>query len=203
VWTPLVGKQTGDQARARGITEERAVKDVLLKEQPTGRFAAVEEIGALAVFLCTEAALAVDGGCMGYPVIYPLIYHCGSRDVPVVHINPMERRQLPATATEIMNRINEISFNSSLMREMRAIAFVTDLVDQGKVADGSLKRMSIHPISAGDVMRGLSVMSKLNAGWEFLHHLMEHGREHAGRWLEQCLDRGGRASTIDVRQIYL
>lgn len=144
-----------------------------------------------------------DGGYMGNPVIYPLIYHCDSKDVLVVHINPMERRELPTTATEIMNRINEISFNSSLMREMRAIAFVTDLVDEGKVADGSLKRMNIHQISADDVMRGLSVMSKLNADWEFLHHLMEDGREYASRWLEGCLDRVGRESTIDIKQVYL
>ena len=84
-----------------------------------------------------------------------------------------------------MNRINEISFNSSLMREMRAIAFVTRLVETGAVCDQSLKRMHIHAISADAVMQKLSVMSKLNADWEFLTHLRDDGREFAGRWLAE------------------
>jgi hypothetical protein len=89
---------------------------------------------------------------MGNPAIFPLIYDCDSRDVVIVHINPLERPRLPTTASEIMNRINEISFNSSLMREMRAIAFVTKLIDDGKISDNSLKRMLIHGIEAADVM---------------------------------------------------
>ena len=74
-----------------------------------------------------------DGGYMGNPAIFPLIYDCDSADVVVVHINPIERPDVPTTARDIMNRINEISFNSSLMREMRAIAFVTKLIDDGKL----------------------------------------------------------------------
>ena len=73
-----------------------------------------------------------DGGYMGNPAIFPLIYECGSADVVVVHINPLARPDVPKTATEILNRVNEISFNSSLMREMRAIAFVTRLIDEGQ-----------------------------------------------------------------------
>ena len=132
-----------------------------------------------------------DGGYMGNPAIYPLIYHCDSPDVVVVHINPLERQEIPRSATEIMNRINEISFNSSLMREMRAIAFVTRLVETGAVCDQSLKRMHIHAISADAVMQKLSVMSKLNADWEFLTHLRDDGREFAGRWLAENFDRIG------------
>jgi NTE family protein len=144
-----------------------------------------------------------DGGYMGNPAIFPLIYGCDSSDVVVVHINPMERPSLPRSATEIMNRINEISFNSSLMREMRAIAFVTQLIEQGTVAEGSLKRMRIHAIAADEVMQKLSVMSKLNADWEFLTHLRDDGREHADAWLAANLDRLGRESTIDLQQRYL
>jgi NTE family protein len=123
--------------------------------------------------------------------------------VVVVHINPLERKEIPRSATEIMNRINEISFNSSLMREMRAIAFVTKLVDSGAVCDQSLKRMNIHAISADAVMQKLSVMSKLNADWEFLTHLRDDGREFAGRWLAESFDRIGVESTIDVHARYL
>jgi NTE family protein len=144
-----------------------------------------------------------DGGYMGNPAIFPLIYGCDSTDVVVIHINPIERPDLPHSATEIMNRINEISFNSSLMREMRAIAFVTKLIEDGGVCQGSLKCMRIHAIAADEVMRKLSVMSKLNADWEFLTHLRDDGREHAGRWLAENFDRLGRETTIDVAGRYL
>ncbi|MEZ5933013.1 MAG: patatin-like phospholipase family protein [Alphaproteobacteria bacterium] len=144
-----------------------------------------------------------DGGYMGNPAIYPLIYHCESVDVVVVHINPIERPGVPRMAHEIMNRINEISFNSSLMREMRAIAFVSKLIDDGKINDGSLKRVLIHAIAADEVMQKLSVMSKLNADWEFLTHLRDDGREHAERWLEQTFDQLGERSSIDICDAYL
>ena len=144
-----------------------------------------------------------DGGYMGNPAIFPLIYDCQSADVVVVHINPMMRESLPATAHEITNRINEISFNSSLMREMRAIAFVTRLIDDRKVADGELRRMLIHGIEADEFMRELSVTSKLNADWEFLTHLRDVGREAADKWLADKFAAVGRESTIDVRERYL
>ena len=144
-----------------------------------------------------------DGGYMGNPAIFPLIYHCDSPDVVIVHINPIERPEIPRSATEIMNRINELSFNSSLMREMRAIAFVTRLIDEGALADGTLKRMNVHAIAADEVMRGLSVMSKLNADWELLTHLRDDGRAAADAWLARHFDRIGVDSTIDIPARYL
>src|SRR5437016_6041326 len=92
-----------------------------------------------------------DGGYMGNPAIFPLIYGCDSRDVVIVHINPLERARLPTTASEILNRINEISFNSSLMREMRAINFVTKLIDDGKVNGEGLRRLLVHSIDRKSV----------------------------------------------------
>src|SRR5712692_1675626 len=118
-----------------------------------------------------------DGGYMGNPAIFPLIYGCDSRDVVIVHINPLERARLPTTASEIINRINEISFNSSLMREMRAIAFVTKLIDDRKILDNSMKRMLIHGIEAANVMIELGALNKLNADWDNLTYLMTVGRE--------------------------
>ncbi|MGH6892445.1 MAG: patatin-like phospholipase family protein [Dongiaceae bacterium] len=144
-----------------------------------------------------------DGGYVGNPAIYPLIYNCGSRDVLIVHINPLQRDQLPMSAGEIMNRINEISFNSSLMREMRAISFVTNLIDEGKVQPNGMKRMLIHAISAEDVMGKLGIMSKLNADWEFLAELKEFGRGHADAWLDRNYENLGRNSTIDIAKTYL
>jgi NTE family protein len=144
-----------------------------------------------------------DGGYMGNPAIFPLIYGCDSRDVVIVHINPLERAKLPTTATEIMNRINEISFNSSLMREMRAIAFVTKLIDDGKILDNSMKRMLVHGIEAADVMAELGALNKLNTDWDNLTHLMKVGRERAEAWLQKNFSQLGEGSTVDIREEYL
>ena len=144
-----------------------------------------------------------DGGYLGNPALFPLIYGCKSPDIIVVHINPSERPAIPKTAQEIINRINEISFNSSLLREMRAIAFVTRLIDEGKVTDGSLKRMFVHAIEADDAMQQLGPMSQFNAEWDFLRYLHDIGAERAERWLATHLDRVGEASTVDIRAKYL
>ncbi len=144
-----------------------------------------------------------DGGYMGNPAIFPLIYGCESRDVVIVHINPIERDEVPTSASEIMNRINEISFNSSLMREMRAISFVSGLIDDRLVKPCGLKRMLIHAISAEPVMREFSVMSKLHADWDFLLELKRTGRDYADRWLAANFAALGRDSTIDIAAAYL
>jgi NTE family protein len=144
-----------------------------------------------------------DGGYMGNPPIFPLIYNCTSDDVLVVHINPLRRQEVPRSAADILNRINEISFNSSLMREMRAIEFVTRLIADGTVADGSLRRMRLHAVAADDVMSKLGVASKLNADWGFLTELRDIGRERADEWLETHFDRIGAESTVDLRTVYL
>jgi NTE family protein len=144
-----------------------------------------------------------DGGYMGNPAIFPLIYGCDSRDVLVVHINPIERPDVPTTAKDILNRINEISFNSSLMREMRAIAFVTKLVDDKALSGSNMKRMLIHSIEGGEFMKELSVSSKFNCDWEFLTHLRDEGREQAEIFLADKYDDLNTASTIDISDVYL
>jgi NTE family protein len=144
-----------------------------------------------------------DGGYMGNPAIFPVIYDCESRDVVIVHINPLSRPELPRTAKEIMNRINEISFNSSLMREMRAIIFVSDLIESGRLDGSKMKHMLIHSIAADEVMIGLGVNSKLNADWAFLCHMKETGRQHADKWLAANYRHLGVKSSVDIRAQYL
>jgi NTE family protein len=144
-----------------------------------------------------------DGGYMGNPAIFPLIYKCDSRDIVVVHINPIERMETPTTARDILNRINEISFNSSLMREMRAIAFVTKMIDDGTIDEGKMKRMLIHAIEGQDFMRDLGVSSKMNADWEFLTHLRDVGRERAEQWLDANFDALSKQTTVDLAAMYL
>jgi NTE family protein len=100
-----------------------------------------------------------------------------------------------------MNRINEISFNCSLMREMRAIAFVTKLTDAGKILDNSMKRMLIHGIEAADVMASLSALNKLKADWDNLTYLTKVGHERAHTWLST--DRLRQQSTVDSVGKYL
>ena len=144
-----------------------------------------------------------DGGYMGNPALFPLIYACECSDVLIVHINPLERTELPRTATDILNRINEISFNSSLMREMRAISFVSKMIDQGIIKEGSLKRMKIHGILDDEVMSGLGVASKLNADWDFLTTLRDAGRARASAWLDAHFNKIGVDSTVDIAATYL
>ena len=144
-----------------------------------------------------------DGGYMGNPAIFPLIYGTQSQDVVIVQINPLGCDRVPTTAAEIMNRVNEISFNSSLMREMRAISFVTDLIDEQKLDSNSYKRINVHWIEAEKQMRGLGVSSKLNARMDFLLHLKAIGRKAADDWLAGHFDHIGHRSTIDIKEKFL
>lgn len=144
-----------------------------------------------------------DGGYMGNPAIYPLIYECTSPDVVILHINPIVRNTLPTTAEEILNRINEISFNSSLMREMRAVAFVTELIDSHAVEGRGLKKMFIHSIRSDQEMASHHISSKLNTEWKFLTYLRDRGRHTAKIWLEQNWAKIGKKSSIDIRKEFL
>jgi NTE family protein len=144
-----------------------------------------------------------DGGFMGNPAVFPLIYRDGSKDVIIVHINPIERSRLPRSAPEIFDRMNEISFNSSLMREMRAVAFVTKLIDDNVLDASKYKRMLIHSICDDAAMAELGVATKLNPDWDFLCRLRNAGRDRAQEWLERNLDKVGHTSSVDLKEIFL
>ena len=144
-----------------------------------------------------------DGGYIGNPAIFPLIYGSQSRDVVLVHINPIVRHGVPKTAPEILNRINEISFNSSLMREMRAVAFVTRLIDEGKISGSEMKQMLIHSIRDDEAMAAHSVASKLSPDWEFLCRLKDSGRSVTERWLRANYADVGVRSTVDLEAEFL
>jgi NTE family protein len=147
-----------------------------------------------------------DGGYVGNPVIWPLIYACSSPDVVLVQINPLVREGVPRTAVEIDNRLNEISFNASLMHEMRAIAFVQKLLEQGALKEhfaARYKNMRIHMIGDDERMKDLGVSSKFNADRAFLDYLKQIGRECADRWLAATRADIGVRSSVDVRQTFL
>lgn len=143
-----------------------------------------------------------DGGYMGNPILFPLIDETCAHDLIVVQINPVVREQLPRTAPEIMNRLNEITFNASLVREISSILLMKQLIDEERVERARYTDMRLHRISAADELQDLSVSSKLNAEWEFLEHLHDIGYRTADQWLEQHFDRLGVDSTLDPREMY-
>ena len=141
-----------------------------------------------------------DGSYAGNPAIFPLVYDCEARDIIMVHITPAERPGVPTTSPAIMNRTQEISFNTSLIREMRTIAFLNKLIDNDRVSGA--KRMLMHLIEAEDLIRGFSWSSRLNGDWDFLMHLHEMGRERADKWLATNFDHLGKQSTVDLEAKY-
>ncbi len=144
-----------------------------------------------------------DGGYMGNPAIWPLIYNCGCDDVLLVQINPIRNSQLPRSASEIINRLNEITFNSSLIAEMRAIDFVSRLVKEGKLDKERYKDIKMHLIYAADEMHQLNASSKMNADWDFFIYLKNIGRQNADAWLSAHWNDLGKKSTLDIRSKFL
>jgi len=143
-----------------------------------------------------------DGGYMGNPALYPMFENGQTRDILIVQINPILRAGTPKTAREILNRLNEITFNSSLQRELRAINFVSRLIESGKLASNDYKQLLIHRINADETLKSMGASSKLNAEWTFLTHLKELGRKAADHWLDHCFDHVGHRSTVDVRSLF-
>jgi NTE family protein len=141
-----------------------------------------------------------DGSYAGNPAIFPLVYDCAARDILMIHVTPAERPGIPTTSPAIMNRMQEISFNTALIREMRTIDHFNRLIDEGKLAGG--KRLLVHFIEAEDLVRDIPWWSRLNADWDFLMHLHELGRARAEEWLDNNFERIGVESTVDLKERY-
>lgn len=142
-----------------------------------------------------------DGGFSGNPPLHPLAYGCTSADVIIVQINPLGCRETPTSAREIRNRINEITFNAILLRELRAIEFVNQLVDKECLDSKSFKKMFIHSIAAENGFKNLNASSKMNAEWDFLLHLHEVGQKVADDWIKNNFDSIGHRSTLDLNPL--
>jgi NTE family protein len=144
-----------------------------------------------------------DGGYMGNPAIYPLAAESQSRDIIIVQIDPLYREEIPKTSREIADRLNEITFNATLMREMRSMHFVERLIDGGVLGPPEYQRIFFHMIEADAMMKTLGVSSMMNVEWAFLEHLKDEGRQAAERWLAENADAIGERSSIDVAATYL
>ncbi|MEP4030278.1 patatin-like phospholipase family protein [Roseibium polysiphoniae] len=143
-----------------------------------------------------------DGGYMGNPPLYPLFYNTGTPDIVLIQINPVERRETPKTAREILNRVNEITFNSTLLRELRAVDFVSRLIEDEKLSAEQYMKVHVHRITA-DELKPLQASSKVNAEWAFLTELKSIGRNAAESWVDQNFDAVGSHSTVNLRQEFI
>jgi NTE family protein len=138
-----------------------------------------------------------DGGYAGNPTITPLIRESDAHDTILVQINPRERPETPRSAADILNRINEISFNSPLMKELRMIALLRQVADPGTGEGARWAQMRTHRI-ATDLLTQLGASSKLNAERDFLALLRTEGRRAASQFLHASIADLGKRSTIDL-----
>ena len=143
-----------------------------------------------------------DGGYTGNPALFPLYEPEYPDDIVIVNINPLVREEVPRTAQEIQNRINEISFNTSLLRELRAIAFVKRLIDEERMPQGAMKDVKVHMIADDALMNELSVATKTVPTPIILHQLKEAGRSAAEAFLRSDIDKVGRESSVKLREMF-
>jgi len=143
-----------------------------------------------------------DGGYMANPALWPLFYDPTPDDILIVSLNPFRRADTPKTPGEIMDRLNEITFNATLSGELRAIAFVQKLLTEGLLtesAKGRYRQMLVHGVMADGRLDDLTMASKFDTDWDFLQDLRARGRKAADGWLRANLDDVGVRSTLDLK----
>ena len=144
-----------------------------------------------------------DGGYMGNPALWPLFYGTKTSDLLLVLINPLFRGEVPDAAQEIVERVNEINFNSALLFELRATAFVQRLLVEGRIDPRHYKHVYMHLIDGEETLRKYSASSKDDTNPKFLHELFTRGREEAQRWLPTAVGKIGRTSSVDIAKRFL
>lgn len=143
-----------------------------------------------------------DGGYMGNPPLYPLFYETECEDVLLVEVNPIETPEIPRTVRGIHNRLNEITFNATLLRELRTVEFVSRLIDEGKLSHQNYMQVKMHAIQPALAMQELSSSSKLNLELEFLHYLRDLGRVEAENWIDENFEHIGKKSTLNLKEMF-
>lgn len=144
-----------------------------------------------------------DGGYTGNPAIYPLIYETDPLDILLIRINPLMRAGTPTRSEDIIDRVSEITFNASLMAEMRAIDFVSRLIRDDKLDTNRYKDLRLHMVADDDGVGKLGASSKFNTDRAFLESLFELGRKSATRWLARHGDDIGVRSTVNIEKEFL
>jgi len=141
-----------------------------------------------------------DGGYMGNPVLFPFFYETDTTDVVLIQINPIERKGTPTTVAEILARIDEITFNASLLQEFRAIDFVARLKADGRLEGTNYKSIRLHVIEAQDELNKFGAASKVRSDYDFFVQLRDIGRKAAQKFLDSHFDSIGVCATLDVQK---
>ncbi len=141
-----------------------------------------------------------DGGYAGNPPLYPLFYETQCRDAIIVQINPIERNETPRLPEEIKNRANEITFNASLLAELRAADFVARLIRSGMLKSDDYREERLHRIGGAGRLESFNAATKSDVSWPFLKQLRDLGRAEAKEWLEANFDKIGVETTLDMDQ---
>jgi len=140
-----------------------------------------------------------DGGYSGNPALFPFFTETVCEDILLVQINPVRREEVPTSGRKIMERLNEITFNASLLRELRAIDFVNRMLDEGRLDPKRYRRNRLHRIEATDALAHHTAATRMDTSWSFFIELRDAGREAAGAWLERHYADIGARSTVDLR----
>jgi NTE family protein len=141
-----------------------------------------------------------DGGYGGNPALYPFYYANEVEDVLLVQVNPVMREGTPHSVADIQNRIDEITFNATLLSEFRAISFIRELLADSKLSRAEFRDIRMHRIDADEAFKDLSASSKVNAEWAFLEYLRDLGRNAAEDWLAEHFDSVGIRPTLDLSE---
>lgn len=145
-----------------------------------------------------DGAYYWDGGFIGNPVLKPLIRECPGADLLLIQINPLQRSSLPITSRDIMDRLNEVTMNAALVRELDVIATLNGLIRDGSLRNERYREIRLHKIADPEVMNRLGLRSKNNTAWPFLTYLRDAGRNATEAWLEANGARLGHESTLDL-----
>jgi NTE family protein len=145
-----------------------------------------------------------DGGYSGNPAVTPFLRATATEDVLIVQINPRERRKVPTRTREIMSRVNEINFNASLLSELRGVAFVNRLIDEGRLPrgtrQGEFRRLKLHRIAMVEAPESIDARGTLNTDYEYFETLRKLGQRATRRFLDAHFDDIGHRSTIDLAE---
>ena len=144
-----------------------------------------------------------DGGYSVNPALSPLIKECATADLLLVQINPLSRPEVPRTSPEIVDRINELTFNASLLTQMRAIDFVNQLLAEGAVSHARCKAVRVHRVEGGPALDAFPTSSRTSADGAMINKLFDAGRAACQEWLLHHHAAIGHRSTVDIRRDYL
>ena len=145
-----------------------------------------------------------DGGYLANPALYPLFEDKQPHDILLLPLNPLRRLDTPQSSADIMDRLNEILFNAPLVAELRSIAFVHKLIDEGRLERGQgWGELRFHAILADEWLGDLSLASKMDTEWRFLTTLKDSGRAAAEQWLQDCFPSVGYSTTVDLKSAFL